>query len=124
VPLLELFTLQGILEINPGFPDPFRDLVSSPMIFRVSRAAAVTRGVPPKVDAWAPNPKAAATRSRSQHGADGKPVGQGLGQGHDVRCHPIMLMGKKLTRAAHARLDFVQDHQYAPIGRIALSNLS
>ena len=42
-----------------------------------------------------------------QHGADGQAVGQGLGQGHDIRRDAVMLVGEELSGPADAGLDLV-----------------
>ena len=44
-------------------------------------------------------------------GADGDAVPEPLGEGHDVRQDPIVLMGEPAARAAEAGLDLVQHHQ-------------
>ncbi len=72
-------------------------------------AAAVISGLPPKVEPWVPGPRVSAISSRGDHGADGRPSGQGLGQGHDVGFDPFLLVGEKGPGAAAAHLDLVED---------------
>ncbi len=47
-----------------------------------------------------------------QHGGKRQSGTQGLGQGQDVRCHPIALEGEHMPRPADTGLGLVQDQQH------------
>ncbi len=76
-------------------------------------AAAATTGPAPKVLAWVPGTKAAATVFGGQQRPHGQAVGQPLGQGHDIRGDAEIFMGKERAGAAQAGLDFIQDQHKA-----------
>ena len=55
--------------------------------------------------------KGGRNRFCGQHRPDRQPIGQGFGQGHDIRFHSEVFIGEKLSGTSHAGLNFIKNQK-------------
>ena len=76
-------------------------------------AAALTSGLPAKVEPWSPGREDVGVLRRGDERADRQPAAEALGQRHHVREDPVALVGEQRAGAPHPGLDLVDDQQRA-----------
>ena len=100
---------------GPGRAGPAPQTSSASITARVARAAAMARGWPPKVVAWSPGPKAAATSARAQHAPTGMPLPSALAMVTTSGRSGPAWKANQCAGPPEPGLDLVEHEQDAPL---------
>ena len=105
-------------EPRAGRADVREQLVGERVADRARRRRTTT-GLPPKVEPWSPGDERARGLVGDEQAADRQPVGERLGERHELRPDAELLEREERARAAHPALDLVEGEQRAELARRA-----